>query len=83
MSRRTTPSPNDLNRIKERVVELGITQAEAAFRCGEMYQSYFTRLANGHVTPSIYMAFRIAEGLGTTVDYLFNRSWRDEQSRAA
>lgn len=62
-----------LNRIHERMVELGMKQYDL---CREVpiAQSHLSRIMCGKITPSIYVAARIADGLDVTVDWLFKLS---------
>lgn len=76
----TRPSKKgrDIYRIKDRCEELGLSQTDAADRCG-IPQPRFSRIACGDVSPTIFTALRIAEALQTTLDDLFNLSpQRDE-----
>jgi len=60
-----------MNRIKQRIEDLGIGQLEAAMRA-DMTQGSISRYACGKITPTVYVALRLADALETTVDYLFN-----------
>ena len=58
------------NRLKERRVELGLTQAELAERVGVTRKTVNT-VENGVFTPSALLAIKLAEALSVPVEQLF------------
>ena len=59
------------NCIRERRKELGISQEELAKRCGVSRQTV-NAIENNKYDPTLALAFRLAQTLGTTVDQLFH-----------
>lgn len=66
-----------LNTTSDRILQLleekGMTQREFANRVG-VQEATISRYINGHRTPHSIIAVKMAEVLGTTVDYLFGNS---------
>lgn len=60
------------NKLKEKRLALGLTQAEVAEKCKILETSY-QRYEYGIVIPNAVVAINIAKALGTTVEYLFAR----------
>lgn len=60
------------NRIRIRRTEKGISQEELARRCGVTRQTV-NAIENNKYDPTLSLAFRLADELGTTVDALFLR----------
>ena len=58
------------NRLKERRVELGLTQAELAERVGVTRKTVNT-VENGVFIPSTVVALKLAAALGCSVEELF------------
>ena len=58
------------NTIKTRRKELGLSQEELAKRCGVTRQT-INAIENNKYDPTLALAFRLAQILGTTVDQLF------------
>ncbi|HYU95599.1 MAG TPA: helix-turn-helix domain-containing protein [Sphingomicrobium sp.] len=58
------------NRLKERRVELGLTQAELAERVGVTRKTVNT-VENGVFVPSTLLALKLAKALGLAVEELF------------
>ena len=58
------------NTIRSRRKERGISQEELAKRCGVSRQTV-NAIENDKYDPTLALAFRLAQGLGTTVDGLF------------
>jgi putative transcriptional regulator len=58
------------NRIKERRVELGLTQAELAEKVGVTRKTINT-VENRVFTPSATLAIKLAAALGFSVEQLF------------
>jgi transcriptional regulator with XRE-family HTH domain len=52
-------------------VEAGLSQVEFGERCG-FYQTYLSRIENGHANPTLNAMEVIANGLGLTVFELFD-----------
>jgi putative transcriptional regulator len=57
-------------RIRGRRKELGLTQADLAIAVQVSRQTVIT-LENGGCAPSVYLALRVAQTLGTTVEALW------------
>lgn len=60
------------NRIRILRTEKGISQEELARRCGVTRQTV-NAIENNKYDPTLSLAFRLADELGTTVDALFLR----------
>lgn len=58
------------NVIRERRRALGLSQEELARRCGVSRQTV-NAIENNKYDPTLALAFRLAQALGTTVDQLF------------
>lgn len=58
------------NTIRTRRKEQGISQEELARRCGVTRQTV-NAIENDKYDPTLSLAFRLAQELGTTVDQLF------------
>ncbi len=58
------------NTIRTRRKEQGISQEELARRCGVTRQTV-NAIENNKYDPTLSLAFRLAQELGTTVDQLF------------
>jgi putative transcriptional regulator len=58
------------NRLKDRRVELGLTQAELAERVGVSRKTVNT-VENGVFVPSTLLALKLAAALGQSVEQLF------------
>ena len=58
------------NIIRSRRKELGLSQEELARRCGVSRQTV-NAIENNKYDPTLALAFRLAQVLGTTVDALF------------
>lgn len=58
------------NGIRTRRRELGFSQEELARRCGVTRQTV-NAIENNKYDPTLSLAFRLAQVLGTTVDTLF------------
>ena len=58
------------NEIKARREALGLSQGELAKACGR-YEPRAGQTANNKYDPTLALAFRLAQTLGTTVDGLF------------
>ena len=58
------------NRVREARVESGLTQGALAEQVGVSRQS-INYIEQGTFAPSVYLALRIAEVLGSTVEDLF------------
>ena len=58
------------NTIRSRRKERGISQEELAKRCGVSRQTV-NAIENDKYDPTLALAFRLAQELGTTVDGLF------------
>lgn len=58
------------NTIKTRRKELGLSQEELAKRCGVTRQT-INAIENNKYDPTLALAFKLAQELGTTVDELF------------
>lgn len=63
----------NLSRLAECRNRLGLTKQQAAEKLG-MTQPTYLRYENGDRSPSVYTIKAIAEGLGTSVDYLTNKT---------
>ena len=61
---------NELQKFREAAGRKGISKADLARKLG-VNRSYITRLENGDVTPSLEMAYRIADCLNCQVTDLF------------
>ena len=61
------------NCIRERRKELGLSQEELAKRCSVTRQTV-NAIENNKYDPTLALAFRLAQVLGTTVDLLFTPS---------
>ena len=61
------------NHIRARRKELGLSQEELAKRCGVSRQTV-NAIENNKYDPTLALAFRLAQVLGTTVDLLFTPS---------
>jgi putative transcriptional regulator len=59
------------NIIREKRRELGLSQDELARRCGVSRQTV-NAIENDKYDPTLSLAFRLAQELGTTVDGLFH-----------
>ena len=53
-------------------MESGLSQVEFGERCG-FYQTYLSRIENGHANPTLNALEVIANALGLTVFELFER----------
>ena len=60
-----------LNRVREIRAQHGITQGTLAEHVGVSRQS-INYIEQGTFAPSVYLALKIADVLGTTVEELFN-----------
>ena len=58
------------NRIRVLRKEKGISQEDLAKRCGVSRQTV-NAIENNKYDPTLSLAFRLADALGTTVDALF------------
>ena len=58
------------NTIKTRRKELGLSQEELAKRCGVTRQT-INAIENNKYDPTLALAFKLVQELGTTVDELF------------
>ena len=58
--------------MRELRTERGLSQVEFGERCG-FYQTYLSRVENGHANPTLNALEVIANGLGMTVFELFDR----------
>lgn len=58
--------------VRDMRVEMGLSQVEFGERCG-FYQTYLSRIENGHANPSLNAMEVIANALGVTVFELFER----------
>lgn len=58
------------NRIKERRAELGMSQEQLARACG-IGQSTVSEIEDGKHSPTLDVAFKIADALGKTLEELF------------
>lgn len=58
------------NSIREKRKALGLSQEELARRCGVTRQTV-NAIENDKYDPTLALAFRLAEVLGSTVDGLF------------
>ena len=58
------------NEIKARREALGLSQGELAKACGVSRQT-INAIENNKYDPTLSLAFRLAQTLGTTVDQLF------------
>ena len=61
------------NRIRVLRTEKGLSQEELARRCGVTRQAV-NAIENNKYDPTLSLAFRLADELGTTVDALFLRA---------
>ena len=61
------------NRIRVLRTEKGLSQEELARRCGVTRQTV-NAIENNKYDPTLSLAFRLANELGTTVDALFLRA---------
>jgi transcriptional regulator with XRE-family HTH domain len=59
--------------LRDVVQRMGLTQAEAATRCG-MSQPRMNQILNGKVEPKIGTCLRIAKGLGAPLEELFREA---------
>lgn len=59
------------NTIRDRRKEAGLSQEELAKRCGVSRQTV-NAIENDKYDPTLALAFRLADELGTTVDELFH-----------
>ena len=58
------------NQIRSLRTEKGLSQEELARRCGVTRQTV-NAIENNKYDPTLSLAFRLADALGTTVDALF------------
>ena len=58
--------------VRELRMELGLSQAEFGERCG-FYQTYLSRIENGHANPTLNAMEVIANALGLTIFDLFDK----------
>ena len=61
------------NQIRSLRTEKGLSQEELARRCGVTRQTV-NAIENNKDDPTLSLAFRLADALGTTVDALFLRA---------
>ena len=61
------------NQIRSLRTEKGLSQEELARRCGVTRQTV-NAIENNKYDPTLSLAFRLADALGTTVDALFSRA---------
>lgn len=61
------------NQIRALRTEKGLSQEELAKRCGVTRQTV-NAIENNKYDPTLSLAFRLADELGTTVDALFLRA---------
>ena len=61
------------NQIRALRTEKGLSQEELAKRCGVTRQTV-NAIENNKYDPTLSLAFRLADELGTTVDALFPRA---------
>lgn len=61
------------NQIRSLRMEKGLSQEELARRCGVTRQTV-NAIENNKYDPTLSLAFRLADALGTTVDALFLRA---------
>lgn len=66
--------------MRELRAETGMSQVEFAERCG-FYQTYLSRVENGHANPTLNAMEVIANALGLTVFDLFDRFRPDSSKR--
>ena len=59
-----------MNLLKKRRKELNLTQKEVATELGISWQAY-QRYETNKVTPTVYMALKIANALNTAVEDIF------------
>jgi transcriptional regulator with XRE-family HTH domain len=58
--------------VREMRLEMGLSQVEFGERCG-FYQTYLSRIENGHANPSLNAMEVIANALGVTVFDMFEK----------
>jgi transcriptional regulator with XRE-family HTH domain len=58
--------------VRELRTEAGLSQIEFGERCG-FYQTYLSRIENGHANPTLNAMEVIANALGLTIYELFDR----------
>ncbi|HYP70785.1 MAG TPA: helix-turn-helix transcriptional regulator [Variovorax sp.] len=58
--------------VRELRTEAGLSQIEFGERCG-FYQTYLSRIENGHANPTLNAMEVIANALGLTIFELFDR----------
>lgn len=58
--------------MRELRTEAGLSQIEFGERCG-FYQTYLSRIENGHANPTLNAMEVIANALGLTIYELFDR----------
>ncbi|WP_077001184.1 helix-turn-helix domain-containing protein [Variovorax sp. KK3] len=58
--------------VRDMRVERGLSQVDFGEKCG-FYQTYLSRIENGHANPSLNAMEVIANALGVTVFQLFER----------
>lgn len=58
--------------VRELRTELGMSQVEFGEKCG-FYQTYLSRIENGHANPTLNAMEVIANALGLTVFDLFDK----------
>ncbi len=58
------------NRVRERRVELGLTQAEVAAALGVSRQTVIS-IENGRYLPSLPLAFRLSRLFGVPIEQIF------------
>ena len=61
------------NQIRSLRTEKGLSQEELARRCGVTRQTV-NAIENNKYDPTLSLAFRLADALGTTMDALFLRA---------
>ena len=61
------------NQIRSLRTDKGLSQEELARRCGVTRQTV-NAIENNKYDPTLSLAFRLADALGTTVDALFLRA---------
>ncbi|WP_308754179.1 helix-turn-helix transcriptional regulator [uncultured Anaerotruncus sp.] len=64
------------NTIRDRRKEKGVSQEELAKKCGVSRQTV-NAIENNKYDPTLALAFRLAQELGTTVDALFDSTGAD------
>ena len=66
--------------VRELRLDAGMSQVEFGERCG-FYQTYLSRIENGHANPTLNAMEVIANALGLTVFELFDKIRPPETKR--